>query len=300
MHTIEIPEAKLKMILPSDLSECDKYQYIHMCQLIFDYQCGVISYNALRINALYKLLNLKHEKLDHSKEDKHANIFILSELIDDFFEENENGQKIIKQDYTHNPVPSYRSVFKTYYGPSDNFINMTFGEYREALRLFNDFNVTADLEILYLLAAVFFRPAKSFHFIKKHLSNYDGDIREALNGNTLEKRAKVFKYAHFGFIYGVYLLFASFQKYLVSAQIMWGGKTLDLSILFETSHEEKQESMTLPGIGMDSIAFAMAESGTFGTVKEVDQTNFWQIIVRMYELRSNDIERQKKEKNATN
>lgn len=302
MHTIEIPEAKIKRLFPSDLSECDKYQYIDMCGLIFDYQNGKITYNDLRVHAVYRLLDMKHRKapFQEGEDEKHSNIYMLSELVDDFFEENENGQKIIKQYYIHNPVPSFRPAWKTYYGPADSFINMTWGEYREALRLFNDFHATGEMEILYLLAAIFYRPKKSFHFIKKRMSNYDGDIREAYNGNILEKRAKALRYAPIGFIYGVYLLFASFQKHIVTAEIMWGGRELDLSILFDAPAEEATPSTSLPGIGMDSIAFAMAESGTFGNLTQVDKTNFWQIIVRMYELKRNDIELKKQERNASN
>ena len=302
MRTILFQHNNTKRYIPADLSECDKYQYIDMCGLIFDYQCGKITFDDFRYHAVYRLLNLKPEKapFDIGNEEKYGKVVEYAEFIHDFFEDNEAGQKIIKQYYIHNPVPAFRPAWKTYYGPSDSFINMTFGEYREALRMFNDFEATGDPELLYLIAALFYRPKKAFHFIHKHRPNYDGDIREAYNSNTLEKRAKAMRYAPIGFVYGVYLLFASFQKHIVTAQIMWGGKELDLSILFDIKTGETESSAALPGIGMDSIAFAMAESGTFGSLKEVDKTNFWQIMVRMYEMRRNDLERQKKEKDAPN
>lgn len=89
-----------------------------------------------------------------------------------------------------------------------------------------------------------------------------------------------------------------FKKYLIDARIMWSGREIDLSILFES--DSKTTESDTPGIGMDSIAFTMAESGAFGTIKEVDKTNFWQIIIKMYDSRRNDLERQKHETNATN
>ena len=55
----------------------------------------------------------------------------------------------------------------------------------------------------------------------------------------------------------------------------------------------------MPGIGMDSIAFSIAESGAFGNIEQVRKTNFWQIMVRMYDLRRTDLERQKQEAHAT-
>lgn len=310
MHTIELPDAKIKRYIPSDLSECDPQQYIDMCELIFHYQNDAINYDEFRTHAVYKLMNMipkTVKELENQTEEeqtiqaeKFANIFMISELIDDFFDIDDNGKKTIKQYYTHNPVPSFKPLYTTFYGPSDSFEDMTFGEYREGLRLFHDFHATGDMHILNLLAAVFYRRKKSFHFIKKRLASYDGNIRESYNSNTLNKRAKELKVAPIGFIYGFYLLFASFQKYLVDAKILWGGQEIDFSILFESSKTDESTTNDVPGIGMDSIAFSMAESGTFGNIKEVDNTNFWEIMIRMYDLRRTDLERIKQEANATN
>ena len=304
MHVIESQESTLKRYIPSDLSECDKQQYMDMCELIFYYQNEQISYDEFRTHAIYKLMNMvPSKKENHSEEDeiKFANIFQASEIIDSFFDIDDKGIKTIKQFYIHNPVPSFAPAFKTLYGPTDSFMNMTFGEYTDALRLFLDFHATGDMEILKLITALFYRPKKSFHFIQKRFSSYDGDIREPYNSKLLEANAKKLKHAPIGFVYGFYLLFASFQKFLIDAKIMWGGKEIDFSILFESgSNEDQTQTEAIPGIGMDAIAFSIAESGTFGNIEQVRKTNFWDIMVRMYDLRRTDLERQKQEKNATN
>ena len=302
MRIIEIPEANIKRYIPSDLSECDQQQYMDICELIFYFQNEQINYDEFRTHAVYKLMKMVPSKKDDDDEEKFANIYQLSELINDFFDTDADGKKIIKQDYIHNPIPSFKPIFKTLYGPSDSFMNMTFGEYTDALRLFLDFHATGDMELLKLLTAVFYRQKKSFHFIKKRLSSYDGDIREPYNSKLLEANAKELKHAPIGFVYGFYLLFASFQKYLIDAKIMWGGKEIDFAILFESSKEESNEpqSEDIPSIGMDSIAFSIAESGTFGNIDQVRNTNFWDIMIRMYDLRRTDLERQKQENNATN
>jgi hypothetical protein len=310
MHTIEIPEAEIKRYIPSDLSECDQEQYIDMCELIFRFQNQEINYDEFRIHAAYKLMKMKPSKAANpelqteeqkqAEACKFANIYMVSELINDFFEEDEKGIKTIKQHYIHNPVPKFKPLHKTYYGPSDSFINMTFGEYTDGLRMFLDFHATGDMEILKLLTALFYRPKKSFNFIQKRLDKYDGDIRERYKSHSLENRAKALNYAPIGFVYGFYLLFASFQKYLIDAKIMWGGQEIDFSILFESSTGEESSTNQVPGIGMDSIAFSIAESGAFGNIEQVRNTNFWQIMVRMYDLRRTDLERQKKETNAAN
>jgi hypothetical protein len=66
-------------------------------------------------------------------------LFTNSELIDDFFDINDQGIKVIKQYYIHNPVRSFKPVWKTFTVP-DQFRDMTFGEYRDGLRLFHDFH----------------------------------------------------------------------------------------------------------------------------------------------------------------
>lgn len=289
MHSIDIPEAKITRYIPADLSECDAKQYMDMAELIFYFQNQQISYDEFRTHAVYKLMGMKPSKKETEDEDiKFSNVYQISELIDSFFDINEKGQKTIKQYYIHNPVPTMKFLWKTYYGPEDNFNNMTFGEYRDALRFFHDFHATGDMEYLKLLTAIFYRPKRLFKKI-------------GYSSKDLDKRIEGYKYAPIGFVYGFYLLFASFQKYLVEAKIMWAGKELDLSILFDTGTKSDQpESTAMPGIGMDSVAFSMAESGVFGTLKEVDATDFWDIMVRMYDIRKSAIEQEKQTNNASN
>jgi len=300
MRTIELPEAKIIRYIPSDLSECDAQEYMDMCELIFHYQNDTIDYNEFRTHAIYKLMKMKPSKVKENDEEKFANIYQLSELIDDFFDIDDQGAKVIKQYYIHNPVPGFKPLWTTYYGPADQFLDMTFGEYRDGLRLFHDFHATGDMHILTLLTAIFYRPKKSFHYFKKQMANYNGNKRDPYNSNTLNERAKGLKHAPIGFTYGFYLLFASFQKYIVDAKILWGGQEIDFSILFESNKNSEATSNQVPGIGMDSIAFSMAESGTFGNIKEVDNTNFWEIFARMYDLRRTDLERIKQEAHAPN
>lgn len=297
MTLIEIREANFKRYLPETLAECTMQQYIDMCELIMKYQYGEISFFDLKVAAFHKLLGLKSTKSKTGNEEvKNANIAQHCDLIDSFFTLSDDGP-ILKQDYIHNPVPKQKVLLTTLHGTSDSFQNMTFGEYTDGLRMIHDFRATGDGNILFLLTSIFYRKKKSFLFIKKLMQNYNNDVRIPYNSNMLEKTAKKLKFAPIGFVYGFYLLFTSLQKYLVEAKILWGGNEIDLSILFEQS--EQSSSLDIPSIGMDSIAFTMAESGTFGTLEKVRKTNFWEIIIRMYDLRRADIE-SKKQYDAAN
>ena len=281
------------------MSECDKIQYMDMCELIFRFQAGELSYFDLRAQAVYKLLNMEQSKkklLIVDEEAKWSNVYQLSLLIDSFFED-QDGRKVIKQEYIHNPVPSFMPLWKTYYGPADSFMNVTFGEYRDGLRLFLDFSVTGNTNLLYILAAIFYRPKKKFHYFKKGLPGYDGDIREPYNSKTVDTRAEGLKYAPVGFVYGFFLFFASFQKYLSTALIPWGGKELDLSILFTSDGDTRLEAV--PGLGMDSVAFALAESGEFGNMEGVNNANMWEVMVRLYDSKKKDLDYKLNDKTKT-
>lgn len=293
-HTIEIPEIGKTLYMPSDLSECDARQYIAMCELILQRQSGIISHEDFRVLAVYRLLNLvpKKSKDKILEQYKLSNIFQISELVDSFFEENELGQKVIKQFYIHNPVPVFKPLWKKYYGPLNGFSNLKFGEYVDVYRLFLDFGVSGDINLLYDIVAILYREKQWFHFIKKRLSSYSGDCRVKYNSNKVAKRANVMRNAPIGFVFGVYLLFASFQKYLTTAKLPWGGKEIDLSILFNQAPGEYSpiEDKNTPGLGMDSIVFSLAESGAFGTYSEVRETGLWEILIRMYDLRKRDLD----------
>lgn len=293
MHSIEIPEIKTTMYLPSSLSECDERQYIAMCELIFWLQTGEINYFDLRVQAVYKLLNLQPSKkklLRIDEECKWGNVYQISELIDDFFD-TVDGQRVIRMDYAVNPMNKIKPLWKSYYGPEGAFSNVTFGEYVDGLRLFLQFSKTGDTKLLYLLAAVFYRRRK---FIGKYNT---GDIRKPYNSHLIEKTSKVLRYAPIGFIYGFYLYFASFQKFITGAVVPWGGKELDFSILFDSAGNDEEEAV--PGIGMDGLAFSLAESGEFGNVESVRKTNLWEVLVRLYDLRKRDLDNKAKEKKSS-
>jgi hypothetical protein len=297
MKTFSIPEKTMKFHFPEKLSECDSRQYIEMCELIFRYQSNEIGFEEFCVHSVYKLLKMKPKSSPFGIDDdlKFSNIAFLSEYVKNFFDVID-GQQVIKQDYINNPVPEIKILTKKYFGPEDGFRDLTFGEYVDALRIFHDFHATGDSFLLYLLAGILYREKTSF--LNKVFSS-EVKRRKPYLSENLEKRAEAFKYGPFGFIYGTFLYFASFQKYLVSSSVLWSGQELDLSILFETDKRDDIITGNFPGIGMDSVAFTLAESGTFGTLDQVRSSNFWVVIVRMYELRKNDIERKQKE-NARN
>ncbi len=274
MRLIEIPAIKFKKYVPEQLSECDFLQYIEISALIFKYQIGEITYEQFRILAFYKLLEMKPVNTDKVDIEKQSNLYQFSQFIDLFFEENEAKEKVIKQYYIDNKIPSIRAGIFKHYGPSNEFNNVTFGEYIDGLEAFIDFNQTGEMIYLYRLLAIFYRKPKFFK------SSFD--IRRTYDANDLEKRTELFKHQYIGIVYGFYLYFASFQKYLTSAKIFVEGNEIDLSILYEQNSDDYKSD--IPGIGMKGVLFSMAESGVFGDQTETRNTSLWLVMIKMYDI----------------
>jgi hypothetical protein len=304
MHILEFPDTEIKRYIPENLSECNDLQYINMCQMFFLYQSGEITKEEMLNNAVYILMNMKAISSQSISVEPNTNIILIQELIESTFfekmynnpENSEQYQLKLNQNYHNNPVPKFKPLWKTYYGPTDGFMNLKFGEYCEALRTFLEFNSTGNTKLLYDLAAILYRPKKAFHFIRKNLSNYDGDIRVKYNMYQTESRAIAFKQAPIGFVYGVYLFFASMQIFVSGAEVPWGDKTLDLSILFK--NDGQSVDIEAQDIGLDSVVFAMAESGGFGNFEKVQNTPFWTIMIKMYDARIKELQLQKQQENA--
>lgn len=297
MHLIEIPERGIKRYMPEDLSECDRAQYIDMSFLVFKYQTKQINYDDFCRHGAVYLLKIKQTEKEFGETELNEILFnydLLAEQVDTFFytRKKKNGaeEKIIKQHYLNNHIPKFRLGIKNYYGPTDEFNNISFGEYVDALNFYDDFNTTGDVNSLYLLIATFYREPKNFLFIRKRFNNYDLDPRSKYNSNRVSKLAEKFKVLPFGFIYGFYLFFASFQIYLSSAKVYISGKEIDLSILVDDSLRKKMKESTAEGLGMKSVLYTISESGVFGSLKEVEQTKFWEIYLRLYDITKRDLD----------
>jgi hypothetical protein len=287
MHIVEIPDKNIKIYVPEHLGECDAEQYINMCNLIFRELTKQINFEELKVHGIYYLMNMKASKKVDNETDliKFSNVTQLAELVESFFEAGEEeNQKVIKQYYINNPIYKIRGAITNYYGPTDEFNNVKFGEYVDALSHFADFHATRETKYLFMLMATFYREKK---ILSTNVEDFTKDIRIKYNAERVSELAKAFEIQDIGVIYGFYLLFASFQKYLTSAKLYIEGKEIDLSILFDDSKFTESE---VPGIGMKSTLYTVAESGIFGTLKEVRETPLWEILVRLYDIRKRDLD----------
>lgn len=275
MHTIEIPEIKKTLYLPENLAECDQQQFIDMAQLIVLNQTGELDYEAMRTQAVYKLLNI-NRVVTEDETDKLSNIYLISELIDTFFDIDESDQKTIKLNFFECPIKKFNPLLFSIYGPKSVFSDLTFGEYLDALRIFFQFQVTPDVSLLKAMTAILLRTKELF-----------SNKRIPYNPDNVDKALENLKYAPIGLFYGVYLWFAAFQKFISTAQIQWAGKTLNFSLLFDANSDGNKPEYE--DIGMDSIFFALAENGTFGNASQTKRAKLIEVLIKIYDMRIKEL-----------
>lgn len=285
-------ESGTKAYLPDNVSECDQRQFLEVAALTLQLQAGMMSYEDFRIHALYRLLNMKRKESPFDESNKLANVFEISRLVDTFFddvvdEETKVSRKVLKMNFHHNPIPKIFGSFCTLLGPSDDFNNVTWGEYSDGLQHFTDFNQTGEVIYLYRLAAVFYRPLS----LRAALGlRRNGDRRRRYNAFDIERRAKTFERHHIGVSYGFYLVFSAMMKFLATSTIYVHGREIDLSVLFEPGRliSSKQKESDLPSLGPKAMEYMMAESGVFGNVDAVRQVNMWEVYLRLHDVVKKD------------
>ena len=188
--------------------------------------------------------------------------------MDTFFTIDDDGKKHLVQDFIHNPMPKVNYKLRTYTGPNEAFQNICYGQLEDGIGELQNFIRYGELQALVKLFAIFYLKRK-----------------EKYSKVDLEKRVRHFKHLDIRFIYGFYLLFLSYFNFLTSqCVISVDGRELDLSILF---HREENEEETTPDdemLGIRSTSFQLAESGIFGTLPELRESDVTIVLVKMHDM----------------
>src|SRR5690625_804000 len=280
MKHFTIIELDKNFSIPENLSECTQEQYIDANRFIYAYQNGLIDENQFKSLMIISFLGINPSALREEMLDKaFRNIAFLSQYIMNFFEESvrDGGGKeyILKLEFTHNPMKKLYINGVQWIGPDDGFRDLSFGKYVEALGLFLDYAKFQELDTLIKLFKVLYRPQ-----LDKIVPIY----------------FKNFKHVDIGILYGVYHLFAAVHSYICSSSVYYNGVEIDMSIIFEESADTVKSE--IPGLGLKSVLFDIAESGVFGDKKAEEETNVWEILFRLYDLKKKekDMKANKKKK----
>jgi hypothetical protein len=293
MHSLEIPGHKILKYYPSCPEELNEKQLESFIRNYTSFLNNEITGEQFRIRLAWDLLDLKktvryHKMVAMKKtlqqqaviDQIHSNIYKISESLNSFFEDDVIDEKPVKV-LRYNCIKQLLPKIAKYYGPTDCMQDSSFWEYKEAHTAFVQYTKSQDEKDLFRLAAILYRPRKSFFSIRKILPFYDGRQRRALkpgsNPVAIEKRAKKMAKAPAWKIFYVYLFFSSVENYLLTGRPVIDGKQINLSVLYEGTDNGEN-------IGLTGILYSLAETNVFGDIDKTADAGLFDVIARLYQV----------------
>ncbi len=297
MHTLEIPDKKIRIEYPSCLEDLSPEQAVFFVRQYLNFMSGSISGEQFRIYlawnfiGLTKSLRYNHlmslRKKTQQEQDLldgiHSNVYKISETLDSFFqEEKQDGKpvKILRFFCIKQIIPN----IGRFYGPASGMTDCSFWEYKLAHEEYAEYCKTTDSIHLFRLAAILYRPRKLFLGIRKLLPFYNGRQRIPLtpgtNPRSIDARARKLqsRARNYWAVYYSFLFFSSIEKYLLTGRPVIDGKEIDLSVLYEGSAQKGEN------IGLTGILYSLAETKVFGDINQTADAGLYDIIARLYQV----------------
>lgn len=203
-------------------------------------------------------------------------IYNLAETLDWMWEEgkDEKGNVLItlKFDSTYNLLPHWRGLR----GPMNHGGDLTFGEFRNAVILMNEYEKERDQRVLDNLTGMLYRKPGG----NPNSKNFDGNFRVPFDSAKMNYYAYCVKEMKPWLKWGIYTWFSSLCHYIISGGIfIVDGKEYSFAELF--GKEKTEDENDGKNLGMNGILFSISESGVFGTAKDVDNTPLFKVFMKL-------------------
>lgn len=284
MNTLDIPATGLHLEYAAHMDELSADQFLEYCRLFIDLKAGKINQADFFTLMAVKLLDM-HIPAGYkyfgpgTKDQIHDNLRQVVETITWLLIEREaDGQIMLEPNITfaRNLVPAIGKMI----GPADALQNVTLGEFRDAIGHARNFSLTGEEKDLDRLCAVLYREQTPTDPLQTRPADWNGDTRYPYNAALAEHDAIRFAAVPLAQKYGVYLVFNAALNFLRSGTVNIEGQQISFGVLWEgeattTSH---------PGIGMAGVLFSLAETGVFGTLREVERVNLYEGLARLYQV----------------
>jgi hypothetical protein len=280
MNKIEIPDIHFRVNIPSQLEEMTKEQYLFYSERILQFYNKDISMTDFLTYMAMKFLGIRFNRRkynllrDEEKLQVCDNMNRVTELLGYFFQNDEQGHVTLNLSCVKNFIPDFRRGLFRYSGPADALTDITFLEYKDANHFYTEYSVTKEESALDNLVAVLYRPRR---FRKK----------VPYNGNT-DKRAKAMHKLPYPVKFGIYLFYASCEKFLREGSFKADQADINLRMLYETTPKEqrlKKKDKWQDQTGLSGLAISLAQTGIFGKLDDVYRQNLYDVLVLLYKQR---------------
>lgn len=205
---------------------------------------------------------LRCRGLKSKKKDYFLLVNRLADTLDWQWKVDEKENTIeLTYDSTVNLIPKWSD----FWGPASHGADLTFGEFRYATVMMNEYTRTQDIVYLNSLCAVLYRRRKNEQRIPFVASDISRNVK------TIAGMPDYLKW-------GVYCWFAYFCEFLLHGTFVLDGCEVCFEGLFSSSGSSSSPEQSL---GMNSILFSVAESGVFGGIEEVDNTQLLRVLMKL-------------------
>lgn len=260
MKTLSIDNKKYN--LRTSYKEMNRKTFFMICTLYTKFltKATIEEYNALRIQAFFILIGTRYRITTKIVSSEWVDIL---PYIDYVFEDAPNLDK--------NLIPVLkvgRFRRKKLFGPQGMLDNVSIYEMMEADTAFVQASNFQNIEKVYLLASILYRPQREDLAEFKRSVRWNKDVREPYNFATANERIKLMKKVPFYKIVAIFLYYWSFRE----------GQLIKNPI-FAPLFEGKDTNMGLD-IGWLGTLLQVSNS-TFGTLDQTKEQNWKLVLVKI-------------------
>lgn len=284
MNTLDIPAANLHLEYAEHMDELTPEQFAEYCRLFIDMKAGKITPADFFTLMAVKLLDI-HIPAGYkyygpgTKDQIHDNLRQVTDTLTWLLTEREAEEQILLEPnitFARNLVPTIGK----YTGPADALQNITLGAFRDAIGHAQNFAISNDEADLDRLCATLYWEERAADIAQTQKSDNSAAIRQLYNPAQTEQQAAHFEKVPVHIKYGVYLMFNAALNFLRTGTVTIEGRQISFSVLWEGDPPATDH----PGIGMAGVLFSLAETGVFGTIREVEQVNLYEGLARLYQV----------------
>ena len=289
MHNIYLPSVNRTYVFASCLEELSPKDVIRFFELLYMEQTNQIDIDDFRRMLLFDLLKIKKTVKYYNLPDEHRlvihdQIDNITKVLDSFYEWKEDEGQLVQElnlKFIKNLIPRIGK----YVGPADAITNISYFEYKEALCHFLEYSRTKNDEDLCIMMAVLYRPRKKFFRIRQLISGKEINERIEFNSKSstekLMRRAANMRKVNHAIKSAVYIWFNNCINNIMNGKFNIDGHEIEFSVLFKGNGEDTGPS----GIGLTGIVYSLAESAVFGNADETYNTNLYDVLARLYQLK---------------
>ena len=301
MNTIEIQDKNKTVTFPSCWEECTRDESDYILQRAFEVVSGQSDIHRFRIAVFAYLTGYritpgyhltKRIAHDHYR-DITTNISRLAEQLCSWpfakvqQEPDSPFSYELNLDTVKNMMPAITAGGNSFAGPTDLLGDLTFGEFRAAIREMDAHIIAAKdpetaqdaLEALNRFMAVLYRPCQNGQRIPYNAAETN---KYALLTQTIPLWQKQ----------TVLLWFSYCIKYIQSEDIVIDGQEINLSVLFPKS--TAASGPVKKGIGWAGLLFDIAKEGIFGDAEKTDKAGLFDIMIYLYKNHHDNKEMERK------